>query len=488
MAAERARAAPGASADAAPALLWAPLAWLTDRWREHVVLRVGADGRWAEVTADVAAAPAGARVLAGPLLPGFVDAHSHAFQRAFAGGAERRTAAGDDFWSWRERMYAVALRIGTAQLRAVAAQLYVELLRGGYTHVCEFHYLRRARDGSEHADPLAMSWALADAAAEAGIGLTILPVLYERSGFDAAGLRDDQRRFRSSARETFDAAERVRAAGRPLVDASLAIHSLRGASAASIAALKAMAADSAEPIHIHVAEQTSEVDDCLRSTGQRPIEWLAGEGLLDSRWQLVHATHASAAEIDAVAASGAGLVLCPSTEANLGDGVCDLPAWLAAGVRLTIGSDSQVTRDACEELRLIEYGQRLSRRQRNVAAAPERGLASTAERLLSRVLAGSAAPAGQPSWGLVAGARADALVIDPHADALLGVDPERSLDALVFSSPTAPWRDVMVAGRWVVRDGVHDGAGAIGARFAAALRELDAPASAQNARAVGRAR
>ena len=296
MATDRARASPAASADAAPALLWTPLAWIDDRWRERVLLRAGTDGRWAEVTADVAAAPAGARVLAGPLLPGCVDAHSHAFQRAFAGGAERRAAATDDFWSWRERMYAVALRIGTEQLRAVAAQLYVELLRGGYTHVCEFHYLRRDLDGNEYVDPLAMSWALADAAAEAGIGLTILPVLYERSGFGAAGLRDDQRRFRSSARETLEAAQRVRAAGRPLVDAGLAIHSLRGASAASIAMLKTMAGDSAEPIHIHVAEQTSEVDDCLRSTGKRPIEWLADEGVLDSRWQLVHATHASAAE------------------------------------------------------------------------------------------------------------------------------------------------------------------------------------------------
>ncbi|MEO8312492.1 MAG: amidohydrolase family protein, partial [Caldimonas sp.] len=194
-----------------PALLWAPLAWLPDGWRKHVLLRAGADGRWAEITADVAAAPDGAHVVAGPLLPGVVDAHSHAFQRAFAGTTERRDAASDDFWSWRERMYAVALRIGPEQLRAVAAQLYVELLRGGYTHVCEFHYLRRDRDGAEFADPLAMSWALADAAADAGIGLTILPVLYERAGFAADSLRDEQRRFRASAVETFDAALAIRA-------------------------------------------------------------------------------------------------------------------------------------------------------------------------------------------------------------------------------------------------------------------------------------
>jgi len=460
------------AAEATQALLWAPLAWLPNGWREGVVVRVGADGRWAEVTADVAAPPAHARVLSGALLPGVVDAHSHAFQRAFAGGAERRDTTSDDFWSWRERMYAVALRIGPEQLRAVAAQLYVELLRGGYTHVCEFHYLRRDRDGGEHADPLAMSWALADAAADAGIGLTILPVLYERAGFAADALRDDQRRFRSSPAETLDAAQRIRAAARPLVGSGLAIHSLRAASAASIAALAALAEGFTGPIHIHVAEQTGEVDECIAATGARPIEWLVREARLDARWQLVHATHSTAQEIAAVAASGAGIVLCPSTEANLGDGLCDLPGWLDAGVPMTIGSDSQATRDWCEELRLLEYGQRLARRQRNVAAAPELGIASSAERLASRLLAGGAAAAGQPAWGLVAGARADALVVDPGADAMLGVAPERSLDALVFSSPSAPWRDVMVAGRWVIRDGVHAEARSIGERFAAAMREL----------------
>ena len=223
------------AAEATPALLWAPLAWLPGGWRANVVLRAGADGRWAEVTADAAIPPERARILSGALLPGVVDAHSHAFQRAFAGGAERRDAASDDFWSWRERMYAVALRIGPDQLRAVAAQLYVELLRGGYTHVCEFHYLRRDRDGGDFADPLAMSWALADAAADAGIGLTVLPVLYERAGFAADALRAEQRRFRASPRDVVDAARTIAAARRPLVDAGLAVHSLRAASADAIA-------------------------------------------------------------------------------------------------------------------------------------------------------------------------------------------------------------------------------------------------------------
>nr|HET7858268.1 amidohydrolase family protein [Caldimonas sp.] len=351
---------PADASSSSPIHLWAPLAWLPDGWREHVVVRAGEDGRWAEVRTGVAAPPAGAHAVAGPLVPGVVDAHSHAFQRASVAGAETRDGAHDDFWSWRERMYAVAQRISPAQLRAVAAHLYLELLRGGYTHVCEFHYLRRDVDGSDYADPLAMSWALADAAAEVGIGLTILPVLYERASF-AAVLRDEQRRFRADARATFDAATRIRAAARPLVDAGVAIHSLRAASAEQVAALRRLVDGDAAPIHIHVAEQAGEVDECVRATGRRPIEWLAREGVLDARWQLVHATHASADEIAAVAASGAGVVVCPTTEANLGDGVFDLPAWLAARVPLALGSDSHATRDWREELRLLEYAQRLVR-------------------------------------------------------------------------------------------------------------------------------
>ena len=424
------------------------------------------------MTPGVKTPPAGAQVLAAPLLPALANAHSHAFQRAFAGAAERREAESDDFWSWRERMYAVASRITPAQLRAIASHLYVELLKGGYSHVCEFHYLRRDRDGSDYGDPLAMSWALADAAADAGIALTILPVLYERFGFDAP-LRESQRRFRASAEETASAARRIAASKRPRVDAGLAVHSLRAAGAEGIAELAVLARDIDGPIHIHVAEQTAEVDACLRATGRRPIEWLAHRGI-DRRWQLVHATHALPAEIDAVAASGAGVVVCPGTEANLGDGLFDLPRWLASGVPLSLGSDSHATRDWREELRLLEYGQRLARRERNVAAAPELGQPSTAERLFARVVEGSRAATHRSAWGLVAGARADALLVDRHDGALLGIDPQRSLDALVFSSPTAPWRDVMVAGRWVVRDGRHAAAEAIAERFAGTMAELAA--------------
>jgi formimidoylglutamate deiminase len=453
-------------------LLWAPRAWLPAGWGDGVLLRVGADGCWAEVTPGVAQPPPGAEVLGGPLLPGLVDAHSHAFQRAFAGLAERRETEADDFWIWRDRMYRVALRVTPAQLRAVAAMLYLELLDGGYTQVCEFHYLHHDADGRPYADPLAMSWALADAAAEVGVGLTLMPVLYERAGFAQPALRDDQRRFATTAASVWQMARAIAASGRPWLTAGVAIHSLRAAAPASIHALRRAAADFDGPIHVHAAEQTAEVDDCVAATGARPIEWLAREGLLDARWQLVHATHALPAEIDAVAASGAGAVICPTTEANLGDGLPDLPRWLAAGVPLAVGSDSHVTRDWREELRWLEYGQRLVRRQRSVAAAPAQGRASTAERLFDAVLRGGAAAAGQRRWGLQPGARADALLADARDPALAGVPAGRWLDAVVFSSPSRPWAGVLVAGRWAVRGGLHPRREAIVAGFEAAMHEL----------------
>lgn len=442
--------------------LWAPRAWIDGAWREGVLLRAGRDGCWAEVRGGVPAAqaPADAERLAGDVLPGLVNAHSHAFQRAFAGQAETRAGEHDDFWSWRDRMYRVALRISPAALRAVAALLYRELLRGGYTQVCEFHYLHHDTDGRPYADPLAMAWALAEAAEEAGIGLTLMPVLYERAGFAQPALREDQRRFATTAESVAGMARAIAAARRPALaaarrpalSAGLAVHSLRAAAPASIHRLRALADGLDGPLHIHVAEQTAEVDDCLAATGRRPIEWLAREGLLDARWQLVHATHAEPAEIEAAARAGAGMVLCPSTEANLGDGLPDLPRWLAAGVPLSIGSDSHVGRDWREELRSAEYAQRLQLRRRNVAAAPAAGRPATAARLFEAALHGGGAAAGFARWGLVPGARADLLLPDPADPATAGAPPAARLDALVFSAPARPFLRTMVAGRWVRDD------------------------------------
>jgi formimidoylglutamate deiminase len=452
--------------------LWAPHAWIDGAWHAQVQLDAGADGHWSAVTPGVEFPGADTTVLAGPVLPGLVDGHSHAFQRAFAGLAEHREASHDDFWSWRERMYAVALRITPAQMRAVAAHLYVELLRGGYTQVCEFHYLHTREDGSAYDDPMTMPMTLADAAADAGIGMTLVPVVYERAGFGSDTLRDEQRRFRAGPAQVHEMQRAIAGAGRPLLHAGIGVHSLRAALPASIRDLAERVAADDLPFHIHAAEQVREVDDCLAATGRRPIEWLAHEGLLDARWQLVHATHTTPAEIEAVAARGAGVVLCPSTEANLGDGYADLPGWLAGGVPVSLGTDSHVTRSWREELRLLEYGQRLQQRRRNVASAPEQGQPSSAARLFERALGGGARAAGFQRWGLQAGARADLLVVDVRDHALLGIPAPRMLDALVFSSPGRPWRDVMVAGRWVVQDHRRPGAADVAERFEATMQQL----------------
>ena len=442
-------AAVTAAGESAAARLWAPAAWLDGRWQDAVRLDAGADGRWTDVEAGVAA-PDGALALPGPILPGLVDAHSHAFQRAFAGRAERREGEHDDFWSWRDRMYGVALAITPDELRKIAAGLYRELLAGGYTQVCEFHYLHHDRDGRRHADPAAMSSALIAAAADAGIGLTLLPVLYERAGFTVPTLWPQQRRFASDVDFVLElrSAANAAAAG-PLVNAGVAIHSLRAATPAAMRELLRRLDGDAGPIHIHVAEQTAEVDDCLAATGARPIEWLTNQFALDARWQLVHATHARPTEIDAVAATGAGVVLCPTTEANLGDGVPDLPRWLAAGVPLAIGSDSQVCRSAAEELRWLEYTQRLALRRRNVAADPARYGGSTAARLFERCLAGGAAAAGFARWGLQVGARADLLVLDTTTPGLADVPAPERLDAWVFATDAPAIAQTWVSGRRV---------------------------------------
>jgi formimidoylglutamate deiminase len=463
----------------APLLLWAPQAWIGNGWRERVLMHVGADGHWTSITPD-STLPADAVELSGPVLPGLVNAHSHAFQRAFAGLAERRSGEHDDFWSWRDRMYGVAQRITPVQLRAVAGQLYAELLQGGYTQVCEFHYLHHAPDGRPYAEadggPLAMSRALVQAATDAGIGLTLLPVLYERAGFAQPRLRDDQRRFATDVDTVLALRDGIRGlnaqAIAPHVTAGIAIHSLRAAAPESITRLAAALDGDPGPIHVHIAEQTAEVDDCLAATGRRPIEWLLQHLPLDARWQLVHATHATADEIDGVARSGAGVVICPSTEANLGDGLTDLPRWLAQGTVLSLGSDSHVSRAWPAELRLLETGQRLALRRRNVAAAPASGDEATAAHLFRRMRDGGAPAAGFARWGLEPGARADLLVLDTRAPGLLGVPASHWLDALVFATDAPPFAEVWVAGRPVVSAGRHRTQSLLREGFAGAMAAL----------------
>ena len=451
---------------------WTPQAWISGAWQRDVLLTVNAAGYWTDITIGVAMPAQGATLLNAPVLPGLVDSHSHAFQRAFAGLAERRHSAEDNFWSWRERMYGVAQRVTPAHLQAIASQLYAELLEGGYTQVCEFHYLHHAPHGQSYGDPYAMTWALTQAASQAGLGLTVLPTLYERAGFAQPALREDQQRFATDAAWVTGLVKAVASAGAPLVNAGAAIHSLRAATPASIHQLKKALADTDCPLHIHVAEQQAEVADCLAATGQRPVQWLCDQGLLDARWHLVHATHATAPEIDAVAATDAQIVMCPSTEANLGDGLTDMVRWLGAPVGMAIGSDSHVCRNWREELRWLEYGQRLHLQQRNVCTAPELGMQSTAQRLFEAALAGGGRAAGLSKQGLTVGARADMVVLNAQCPGLLGVPADYGLDALVFAVDGDAIDAVYVAGKQVVRHGKHVAKEAIAQRYVATMQAL----------------
>lgn len=451
---------------------FATQAWVNGAWAANVLFTVDASGQWSGIQphANLAEFP-GAYRLGGPVLPGLVNAHSHAFQRAIAGLTERKgsqgTAASDDFWSWRDRMYSVARRITPDQLESIASFLYAELLAAGYTQVCEFHYLHNAADGQTHADPLDMSLALVRAAQRVGMGLTLLPTLYMRSGFEATGLRDDQRRFASTPDSVLrlmdgvqDHLKTLDGAQTEATNVGLAIHSLRAADPAAIQALATEANKRGWPVHIHVAEQTQEVQDCINHTGQRPIEWLLENVAVNAHWNLVHATHTTSAELQAVKRSGAAIVICPSTEANLGDGVFDYPGYARLGGSWSVGSDSHVTRSWVEELRLLEYSQRLTQRKRNVAAQTGSNTSSAAV-LFETALASGHKATALPLGAMKVGRRADFLVLDVQAPALLGVPCDHVLDALVFSSPQARFTDVFVAGRPVVSNG-HLGNGTAG--------------------------
>jgi formimidoylglutamate deiminase len=328
----------------------------------------------------------------------------------------------------------------------VATRLYRELLAGGYTQVVEFHYLHHDPAGQPYGDDLAMAWALRDAARDAGMGLTLLPVLYAHRGFGQAGVKPAQRRFATDADWVWRAQQRLATQSSARFNTGVALHSLRAAHAADFVDLLGRVGDANLPIHVHVAEQQGEVSDCLAATGHRPIEWLCKRQPIDTRWHFVHATHAEPQEVEWMAQAGAATVLCPTTEANLGDGLPPLLGYLQAGVPLLLGSDSQVGRDWREEIRWLEYSQRLLWRRRNVCSDPPTQ-PSSAARLFNVLLAGSGRAAGFSQWGFVKGARADWLVLDPSTQGLENCSIEQALDALVFASQGPCWAEVGVAGQ-----------------------------------------
>ena len=429
-------------------------ALLPGGWARDVTISVE-NGDIAAIAPGTAGAPLG-----GPVLPGMANLHSHAFQRAMAGLTETRGRPDDDFWSWRELMYRFVERITPADARAIARFLYIEMLRHGYTAVGEFHYVHH---------PAGMLDEHREAAREAGIAITLMPSVYRWSNFGSRPLQPRQKRFDQDDKAVLAAFESFRATVTQDVRLGAAPHSLRAVDPAALSELIAALPQDA-PIHIHAAEQTKEVDDCVAALGKRPVEWLLENCRVDARWCVVHATHLVQEEIAGLAHSGAVAGLCPTTEGNLGDGIFPLPAYRAAGGRYGIGGDSHVSRNPAEELRLLEYVQRLTARKRNLAVSSVS--ASVGTTLWLEAARGGGQALGRRMGVLAPGNRADLVVLDGDHPDLDGRHGDAAANALIFSGSSDLVRDVMVAGRWVVRDRRHDTEESATAAYKAALRHL----------------
>jgi len=454
-------------------------AYLPQGWIRDVRVTVSSEGIISAIDASAAAEPQRPTELQrisesaiervdGIVIPGMPNAHSHAFQRAMAGNAEYRSSARDSFWTWRQAMYALANRIGPEELRVVATQLFVEMLKAGYTSVAEFHYLHRPSGGAHYTGANLLWEAIGDAAALAGIGLTFLPTLYQSSDFGGAPLRAEQARFALETDAFLRAIEnRIGAerrdggggngsgSGGGGVRTGAAFHSLRAVPLDHLreAALALRAIDSSMPVHIHVAEQSLEVRACERATGRRPIELLLDHALLTQHWCVVHATHATAEELRGIAAAAATVCVSISTEANLGDGLFDSTRFLESNGRLCIGSDSQSTVNPAEELRWLEYQQRLRKKRRVVLAT--KGESHVGTRLWRAAALHGAQAIGQPVGTIAVGRRADWLVLESTHPAMAGAAADTALDRLLFAGADKAIRDVMVGGRWVVKDRRH---------------------------------
>lgn len=441
---------------------------LSDGWARNVRLTVSS-GVIATIESDATAQSDEERHGCG--LPGMPNLHSHAFQRGMAGLAERRGPSGDSFWTWREVMYRFLDRMTPDDVRAIASLAYLEMLEGGFTRVGEFHYLHHDRGGQAYADPAEMSRAIVGAAAASGIGLTLLPVLYSYAGFGAQPPQSAQMRFVMDIERYARLIDAAGAAARDLPDAIVGVapHSLRAVSPEQLDALAGIGAN--RPVHIHIAEQVKEVDDCLTWSGQRPVEWLLSHAAVDDRWCLVHATHITPAETAALAATGAVAGLCPITEANLGDGLFPAEAFLAAGGRYGVGSDSNVLIDASEELRLLEYGQRLTRRGRNMLAGGEGR--STGADIYAASIDGGAAALGV-AGGLAVGAAADIISLDLCHPSLAGKRGDELLDAYIFAAGRSAIDCVWRRGEKLVRQGRHKYRRDIVEHYVATLERLTA--------------
>jgi formimidoylglutamate deiminase len=380
------------------------------------------------------------------ILPAIANTHSHAFQRAMAGLTEHRGAGQDSFWTWRDLMYRFAGRITPEQLHAIAAQLYSEMLEAGFTQVCEFHYLHHQPNGKPYDNPAEMSLAIIRAAEDAGIGLTLLPVLYQTGGFDGRELNATQKRFAHQTEQYLRLIETLQKQESYLLKIGVALHSLRAVPEQTLHALQPLLARKDVPVHIHIAEQLAEVTECLTIRGARPVQWLLDNAEIDETWCLVHATHMDAKETKALAKSNAVVSICPSTEANLGDGFFPLKDYLRHKGRWSVGTDSNVSVSLVEELRWLEYGQRLKYRQRNLVASGKQPAVG------AHLLAGAASGGWQASGVEV---RDDSIELDGSMPALFHANAEDVANRFVFGGNRPLVKSVKALGLVRVEDGQH---------------------------------
>jgi len=454
--------------------LFAEAALLDDGWARNVAIDISNDGSIAHVARDVDEGDC--ERLGGVVIPAMSNLHSHSFQRALAGrtGRSRNTrgvaSTDDSFWTWRQAMYRFLERVDADAFEAIAAQVYVEMAKAGYSAVAEFHYVYHDVNGAPYADPAELAWRIVSAAKVAGIALTLLPVFYAHSGFGGSPASASQRRFT----HTLDTFARLHdrlhhARNQHGYVLGLAPHSLRAVTGEELTEL-VLRAPPDTPIHIHAAEQTAEVDACVAWSGMRPVEWLLQRADVDARWCLVHATHMTERETADLAASRAVAGLAPTTEADLGDGTFPGLAYMAANGRLGVGSDSNTIVDPFAELRQLEWSQRLSERKRNVLTRD--GAISVGTSLWSAAAAGGAQAVGRRTGTIAAGHRADLLVLNTDDMALAEQAPDDMLDAAIFGPCTRPVRHVMVDGQWVVRGGRHPREAEVFARYRAVLCEL----------------
>ncbi len=451
---------------------FAESALLPTGWADNVLFEVAQDGLIAK--AEPGSAVAGAERLRGAVIPGMPNLHSHAFQRAMAGLTEKGGPQGDSFWSWRKLMYGFLENLGPDDVEAIATQLYIEMLRAGYTCVAEFHYLHHDPLGRPYNNPAETGGRIASAARTAGIGLTLLPVFYAHGNFGGIAPTGGQRRFINSIDGFGRVLEALAGAVKedPAQRIGVAPHSLRAVTPEELRAVIAQLEhiDARAPIHIHAAEQQQEVDDCLGWSGTRPVAWLLDQAQTDARWCIVHATHMDANETISLARSGAVAGLCPTTEGDLGDGFFNAASYLRAGGRIGIGGDSHAAVDPFLELRLFEYGQRLKLERRNVLAFAIGD--SLGGQLYRSACAGGAQALGQNVGQLAPGFRADWVVLNSDDPALAEQSGDGLLDAAIFGPVRAPVRDVMVAGQWQVRDGVHAQGEASLKRYRSVMKRL----------------